>query len=131
MSAEPFPGQFPGTISAPPDVPRLRELSDLVCVGEVVEVAEEGEVRYLVGSDEYTFERVVSTVRVDQTFHGSSDGETIDVEWLRFDIPSALARLERGDRAVLFLTRAGDRYRLADVGSGRQDASEELLSKLA
>jgi len=131
VSAEPFPGQFPGTISAPPDVPRLRERSDLVCVGEVVDVAELGEALYLVGAEEYTFERVVSTVRVAETFQGSSDGETIEVEWLRFDIPSALARLERGDRAVLFLTRAGDRYRLADVGSGRQDASEDVLSKLA
>ena len=131
MTAEPFPGQFPGTISAPPDVPRLRERSDLVCVGEVVDVSEAGEARYLVGAEEYTFERVVSTVRVDRTFQGSSDGEAIEVEWLRFDIPSALARLERGDRAVLFLTRTGHRYRMTDAGSGRQDASDELLSKLA
>jgi hypothetical protein len=127
---EPFPGNFPGTISAPPDVARLRERSDLVCLGEVVDVAEAGEAVYLVGSDEYTFERVVSTVRVDETFHGSPEGETVEVEWLRFDIPSALARLERGDRAVLFLTRAGDRYRLADTGSGRQDATQEMLSEL-
>ena len=131
MSPEAFPGSFPGTISAPPDVPRLLEHSDLVCLGTVQDARSEGDVRYLVGERELTFERVVSTVGVEETFLGSAGGDTIDVEWLRLDLPSALARLEPGDRAVLFLTRDGDRYRLTDAGGGRVDATDEVLRQLA
>jgi hypothetical protein len=130
VSPEAFPGNFPGTIGVPPDVPYLRERSDLVCLGEVNDASAEGEARYLVGDEEYTFERVVSKVRLEQTFHGAADSDTIDVEWLRFDLPSGLARLDPGDRAVLFLTRAGDRYRLTDAGSGRADATDEVLAEL-
>jgi hypothetical protein len=130
VSAEPFPGSFPGTIKAPPDIPYLRERSDLVCLGEVEETSEEGVARYLIGDSEYEFERVVSSVRVEQAFHGSPASATIEVEWLRFDIPSALARLEVGVRAVLFLTRDGDRYRLTDAGGGRVDPTDEVLAEL-
>jgi hypothetical protein len=130
VSAEPFPGTFPGTIKAPPDVPYLRERSDLVCLGEVTETSEEGVARYLVGEQEHEFERVVSKVNVEQAFGGSPGSDTIEVEWLRFDIPSALARLEVGDRALLFLTRDGDRYRLTDAGGGRVDATDEVLAEL-
>jgi hypothetical protein len=130
VSPEVFPGNFPGTIGVPPDVPHLRERSDLVCLGEINEAADQGEARYLVGDEEYAFERVVSNVHIEQTFHGSADSDTIAVEWLRFDLPSGLARLDPGDRAVLFLTRAGDRYRLTDASSGRADATDKVLAEL-
>ena len=130
MSPEPFPGTFPGTISAPPDLPRLRERSDLVCLAQIKDANEEGEARYLVGERELTFERVVSTVRVEETFQGTAGADTIDVEWLSLDLPSALARLEPGDRAVLFLIRDGDRYRLTDAGGGRVAATDEVLAAL-
>jgi hypothetical protein len=128
--SEPFPGDFPGTIGVPPDVQQLAAASDLVCVGEVADHSEQGEVQHTIGSEEHTFERVAATVRVEQTLRGDAPGDTIEVEWLRLDLPSALARLEPGERAVLFLTRDGDRYRLADVANGKQPVTPELLAQL-
>jgi hypothetical protein len=130
VSPEAFPGTFPGTISAPPDVPRLLERSDLVCLGQVKDASDEGEASYLVGERELTFERVVSAVGVEETFRGSAGGDAIEVEWLRLDLPSALARLQPGDRAVLFLVRHGDRYRLTDAGGGKVEPTDEVLALL-
>lgn len=120
---EQFPGDFPGTIGVPPDVPRLVAASDVVCLGRVMGLSEEGEARYLIGSEEYAFERVVASVRVERTFKGPPELDTIEVAFLRLDLPTGLIRLEEGQRRVLFLRRDGDRYRLADAGTGTLDPS--------
>jgi hypothetical protein len=120
MTTEPFPGQYPGTVSAPPDLGRLVPISDLVCRGRVVRVTSETAVTYRVEREDVLFRRKVASVAVQRVHLGDIEvGATIDVEFLEPDIPAALTTLLEGEDAVLFLVDTGGRYRLADHATGK------------
>jgi hypothetical protein len=118
--ADPFPGNFPGTISAAPDVARLASIADVVCRATVLGVRDDGAVTYAVGRDELLFRRKVAVVDVRRVYLGQLDaGASVDVEFLEPDVPAALTELSVGEEDVLFLVRAGTGYRLGDMASGR------------
>jgi hypothetical protein len=120
VTAEPFPGHYPGTVSAPPDLTRLVPIADLVCRGRVVRVRGEGVVTYEVNGEDVLFQRKVASVAVQRVYRGESDvGSGIEVEFLEPDIPAALTTLSEGEDTVLFLVGAGGRYRLADYAGGK------------
>jgi hypothetical protein len=130
---EPFPGVFPGTLGVAPDAPRLATASDLVCVGRVRECRELGRVTYLVNGEPTEFRRIAAVVDVERSVLGTPD-ERIEVEVLGLNEPSGLARLEEGERALLFLVRRGDRYALTDLVTGAVDldgpGADEVLARL-
>jgi hypothetical protein len=120
VAAQLFPGQYPGTISAPPDVARLISAAHLVCRGGVVRIETEGVVQYQVGVEKLLFNQKAASVQVHQVYLGGAEaGTLIDVEFLEPDIPAALTTLADGEEAVLFLVGAGLRYRLVDFASAK------------
>jgi uncharacterized protein YfaS (alpha-2-macroglobulin family) len=130
---EPFPGVFPGTIGAPPDVPAFVTASDLVCVARVRERREQGRVLHLVNGEPVEFRRISATVDVERAVEGTAD-EQMEVELLELDEPSGLARLEEGARVLLFLVRRDERYTLTDLVTGAVDlgrpGADEVLARL-
>ena len=64
------------------------------------------------------FNRVVAHAEVERVFNGAP-AESVDVEFLRLDLPSSLARLDEGERAVLFLRRRDGRYGLVDPSTAK------------
>jgi hypothetical protein len=134
VQPERFPGDFPGTIKVPPSLPRLVAAADLVCLGRVVGLHEEGEAEYLVGETARRFRRMAASVAVERVYAGDVRPGPIDVELLVPELPSALARLDEGERAVLFLERRGAHHRLVDVSTAKIPAErtdEQALRALA
>jgi hypothetical protein len=113
MTVPPFPGEFPGTIGAPPDVAALIRAADMVFVVTVEDVVDDGDTSFDVRGEPVLFHRQLADVRVDRAVKGDVPTGLIRVELLLPDIPPSLVTLRPGERAALFL-RQGDPYRLVD-----------------
>jgi hypothetical protein len=118
-SIEPFPGPFPGSIKAPLDLQHLLGVSDLVCGGSVTRVDGEGQVQYMVRQEALAFSRQVAHFRVAEVYAGSVDTESIQIEFLRADLPSSLESLHTGEHGIVFLVRHHSRFRLADLTTSK------------
>lgn len=113
---EPFPGVYPGTISTTPDVAALVKAADLVALGTVGAVRDEGEVVYRVGTTDVGFRRRVAALQVERALKGAAGaGGLVEVEFLQPEVPSSMTRLHEGEAVVLFLKRRGPRHALVDL----------------
>ncbi len=114
MGAAQFPGLYPGTISAPPDLAVLVRSADVVVLGAVVSVNIGETVDYGVGDEVLAFHRKTATVDPERLLKGVVGDGPVEVAFLEPDVPSGLAALHVGERVVLFLTHDGSRFTLAD-----------------
>src|SRR5438067_1579918 len=94
---EAFPGTYPGTIQAPPDFPSLIAAADLICLGEVGTVRDDGEKTYLVRGTPVRFRRRVASFVVERTYKGSAGEDPLQVEFLESEVPSTLTVLLEGE----------------------------------
>jgi hypothetical protein len=131
----PFPGTFPGTISAPPDVARLLAEADAVCVADVADIRVVGSRSYSIDGAPYEFE--VARASLGSQSADLTHSEDIEaIEFLRLDIPNALPLLEPHERAVAFLERRDGGYWLKDklpipIGPDERAALQALVEDSA
>lgn len=116
----PFPGIYPGTIQGFPDVPRLIDRAEVVCLGEVVGVERGEGVTYLVRGEPLRLARDVATLRTRRVYKGVAGWNPIFVEFLRPELPSSLTQLHTQELVILFLAaERPPRYGLVDYSSSK------------
>jgi hypothetical protein len=124
---EKFPGTYPGTISAPMDLPSLIESADLICEGEVVQVLDEGEAQYLLGDEPTSFRKKVARFHVDYLYLGAVASHVLEIGFLQPDFASSMEKLSVDEYVLIFLKRSDGRYQFAHATASKLPVSRRPL----
>ena len=96
------------------DVIKLVEVSDVVLVGRVISITDQGPSTIDTPSGPMPGKQLLAVLKTDEALKGSAETPSVALEFRLSEAPSGIRGIPVGQYGILFLTKQSSSYRVSD-----------------